>query len=304
MTKVTTGRQTETVTVITAGLVPPADVVTTGFTRLTDGAKISVSRPAQAGDRPAQAGDRPAQAGDRPPKRATGPPSGRQARPSGRTGPPKRAAPRPARATPSPQRRATTEPPAPKTTQRRRTIAAAAATTAAPKPERRTDATQRSPFSCRRGDRAARRSETATRTECGAAQTFRWRLIGQDGPSVNISAPFILRPIATALLAVAVLLAGLMGLPAAVGLLSAAGGFPDHPGLDAIAGRQPGHDLVASHGLSGAAVRSDSGPCQHVVAEFVRAEPDHAAVQSRPRHRRRSPGRSVGHQCRGLDPAP
>ncbi len=70
MTKVTTGRQTETVTVLTAGLAPPADVVTTGFTRLTDGAKVSVSRPAQAqaGDKSAQAGDRPApaQAGDRP----------------------------------------------------------------------------------------------------------------------------------------------------------------------------------------------------------------------------------------------
>ena len=43
MTKVTTGRQTEADTVLTAGLVPPAQVVTTGFTRLTDGAKVAVS---------------------------------------------------------------------------------------------------------------------------------------------------------------------------------------------------------------------------------------------------------------------
>ncbi len=43
MTKVTTGRQTETETVLTAGLVPPAEVITTGFTRLTDGAKVAVS---------------------------------------------------------------------------------------------------------------------------------------------------------------------------------------------------------------------------------------------------------------------
>ncbi len=43
MTKVTTGRQTEAETVLTAGLVPPAEVITTGFTRLTDGAKVAVS---------------------------------------------------------------------------------------------------------------------------------------------------------------------------------------------------------------------------------------------------------------------
>ena len=43
VTKVTTGRQTEADTVLTAGLVPPAQVITTGFTRLTDGAKVAVS---------------------------------------------------------------------------------------------------------------------------------------------------------------------------------------------------------------------------------------------------------------------
>ena len=43
MTKVTTGRQTEADTVLTAGLAPPAAVITTGFTRLTDGAKVSAS---------------------------------------------------------------------------------------------------------------------------------------------------------------------------------------------------------------------------------------------------------------------
>ena len=63
MTPVTPGRQTETVTVLTAGLAPPADVVTTGFTRLTDGAKISVSRPAPTADRPAQTSDAHAPAG-------------------------------------------------------------------------------------------------------------------------------------------------------------------------------------------------------------------------------------------------
>ncbi len=48
LTKVTIGRQTETDTVVTAGLEPPAVVVTTGFTRLTDGAKIAVGPPGPA----------------------------------------------------------------------------------------------------------------------------------------------------------------------------------------------------------------------------------------------------------------
>ena len=43
LTKVTLGQQTDADTVLTAGLAPPAIVVTTGFTRLTDNAKISVS---------------------------------------------------------------------------------------------------------------------------------------------------------------------------------------------------------------------------------------------------------------------
>lgn len=43
MVKVQTGRQTEADTVVTAGLAPPAEVITTGFTRLTDGTKVAVS---------------------------------------------------------------------------------------------------------------------------------------------------------------------------------------------------------------------------------------------------------------------
>ena len=42
--KIAVGRQTEDRSVITAGLAPPAEVVTTGFTRLKDGTKVAVSR--------------------------------------------------------------------------------------------------------------------------------------------------------------------------------------------------------------------------------------------------------------------
>ena len=54
MTKVETGRQTEADTVVTAGLAPPTAVITTGFTRLTDGTKVAVSTAtASAGADPA-----------------------------------------------------------------------------------------------------------------------------------------------------------------------------------------------------------------------------------------------------------
>ena len=48
--KVTVGRQTEDRSVVAAGLTPPAQVVTTGFTRLTDGAKVAVSQATAAAD--------------------------------------------------------------------------------------------------------------------------------------------------------------------------------------------------------------------------------------------------------------
>lgn len=50
--KITVGRQTEDRSVVTAGLKPPAEVVTTGFTRLKDGAKVAVSRATAAADAP------------------------------------------------------------------------------------------------------------------------------------------------------------------------------------------------------------------------------------------------------------
>ncbi len=47
---------------------------------------------------------------------------------------------------------------------------------------------------------------------------------------MNISAPFIHRPIATSLLMAGILLVGIVGLSAAAGGAAAAGRFPDHPG--------------------------------------------------------------------------
>jgi multidrug efflux system membrane fusion protein len=48
LTSVVVGRQDETRTVVKSGLTPPARVVTTGFSRLTDGAQVSVTTPVDA----------------------------------------------------------------------------------------------------------------------------------------------------------------------------------------------------------------------------------------------------------------
>ena len=87
MTKVATGRQTEADTVLTAGLVPPAEVVTTGFTRLTDGAAVAVAASPEAGATPgdragagAAENDETARADEtaKPDAKAAGPESGRR----------------------------------------------------------------------------------------------------------------------------------------------------------------------------------------------------------------------------------
>ncbi len=67
MTPVTAGRRTETDTVLTAGLAPPAEVITTGFTKLTDGAAVTVGSSQGAADAPPDAeanGDRKGGGGD------------------------------------------------------------------------------------------------------------------------------------------------------------------------------------------------------------------------------------------------
>ncbi|MBE7203008.1 MAG: efflux RND transporter periplasmic adaptor subunit [Parafilimonas terrae] len=71
LTRVTVGRQTERASVISAGLDLPAEVVVTGFNRLTDGAKVTVSPPGLPGPSPAAqapvAGGAPSEAGRAPP---------------------------------------------------------------------------------------------------------------------------------------------------------------------------------------------------------------------------------------------
>ena len=112
------------------------------------------------------------------------------------------------------------------------------------------------------------------------------------------SRPFILRPVATSLLMVAILLAGLVGLqlPAAVG--PAGGRLPDHPGADLLSRRQPRGDDLVGHRAAGAPVRPDAGPEPDVVDQLGRRLGHHPAVRPRPQPRRRRAGGAGGDQRR------
>ena len=80
------------------------------------------------------------------------------------------------------------------------------------------------------------------------------------GELVNLSRPFIVRPVATTLLMVAHPARRRARLPAAAGLGAAAGRLPDHPGRHLLSGRQPRRDGVDGDGAARAPVRPDAGP--------------------------------------------
>ena len=115
---------------------------------------------------------------------------------------------------------------------------------------------------------------------------------------MNLSRLFILRPVATSLLMVAVLLGGHRRLPRAAALGAAGGRLPDDPGRHALSGREPGRDDVVDHRAARAPVRADAGAEPDVVDELRRRVGDHAAVQPRPVARRRRAGSAGGDQRR------
>ena len=63
-----------------------------------------------------------------------------------------------------------------------------------------------------------------------------------DGARMNLSQPFVERPIGTVLLTIGVALAGIAGVLRAAGVAAAAGRLPDHLGQRQPAGRQPRDD--------------------------------------------------------------
>ena len=100
---------------------------------------------------------------------------------------------------------------------------------------------------------------------------------------MNISAPFIQRPIATALLMVGLLLGGLVDLSAVAGGGAAERQLSDASGHRAAAGRRSADHGVLGGDAARAAVRPDPGPHPDDLGERARLHPDHPAVRLEPR---------------------
>ena len=114
---------------------------------------------------------------------------------------------------------------------------------------------------------------------------------------------FILRPVATTLLMVGVLLVGFVALSATAGLRPAGGRLPNHSGSDVLSGRRSRCDGVVGDFAAGAAVRAGSRTDPDDLNEFVWQFGDHAAVRARPEHRRRRAAGASRRKCGRYVPA-
>ncbi len=120
---------------------------------------------------------------------------------------------------------------------------------------------------------------------------------------MSVSAPFIARPIATALLTLAVTLGGLLGY-----LWLPVSSLPqvDFPTIQ-VTTQLPGANPETMANLVTAPLERQLGQIPALVSmtstSSLRHQPDHPPVQPQPRHRRRRPGRAGGHQRRRLDAA-
>jgi multidrug efflux pump len=99
---------------------------------------------------------------------------------------------------------------------------------------------------------------------------------------MNPSRPFILRPVATALLMVALFLAGGVALLPAAGVGAAGGGLSHHPGADLLSRREPGRGGVGGDRAAGAAVRRGRGTEPDDVDQRRRRLGDRDAVPAQP----------------------
>ena len=116
---------------------------------------------------------------------------------------------------------------------------------------------------------------------------------------MNISAPFIPRPIATILLMVGLLLCGLAAYPLLPVQSLPNVNYPTISGHGAVAGRRSADHGVLGRDAARAAVRPDSRPHADDLVERARLHPGHGAVRSEPQRRQRRGRRSGGDQRRG-----
>ena len=133
---------------------------------------------------------------------------------------------------------------------------------------------QRAGGSTRR--RAASRYAASGSGEIGRQETA----FGQRTKTMNPSQPFILRPVATTLLMIAIMLSGMLGVQVPAGRRLARSGLSDHPGADLLSRRQSGRDDVLGHRAAGSAVRPDAESQPDEFGEFGRRIGHHAAVRA------------------------
>ena len=112
---------------------------------------------------------------------------------------------------------------------------------------------------------------------------------------MNISEIFVRRPIGTSLLMAGILVFGLE-LPVAAGRSAANRRFPDHPGIGAAAGRQPGDHRLLGGDAAGAAICRHSRARADDLDQRTWNHEHHAAIRSEPQHRRCRRRRADGNQ--------
>ena len=120
---------------------------------------------------------------------------------------------------------------------------------------------------------------------------------------MNISRLFILRPVATTLLMVAILLAGAVAYKQLPVSALPQVDYPDHPGAHLLSRRQPGCDGDLDHRAAGAPVRPDAGPDPDDLDQLRRQLGHHPAVQPGPEPGRGRAAGAGGHQRRFHLPA-
>ena len=113
---------------------------------------------------------------------------------------------------------------------------------------------------------------------------------GRCPRAMSPSRLFILRPVATSLLMIGMLLVGIVAYRQLAGLRAAGSRLSHHSGDDVLSGRESGCDGLRRDRAHGAPVRAGSGPEPDDLHQFVWQLGHHAAIQSRPEHRRRRAG--------------
>ena len=115
---------------------------------------------------------------------------------------------------------------------------------------------------------------------------------------MSISRPFILRPIATSLLMVGLLLVGIVAYQQLPISGFAAGGLPHHPDRDVLSGRQSRRDGIIDHRSAGTPVRRAARPEPDDFEQLVRCFGHHPAVRSGRKYRRGRAGSAGRDQLR------